>query len=77
MRTSGSDMNIAFFVSAHGFGHAARAAAVMSAVRRHEPDVGLEVFTRVPGMVFFGSPFVTHPLPCRHNRCRDGAEGSV
>jgi hypothetical protein len=45
-------MNIAFFVSAHGFGHAARAAAVMSALREHRPGCVLEIFSRVPEWFF-------------------------
>ena len=63
MRISGSDVNIAFFVSAHGFGHAARAAAVMSAIRRLESDLGLEVFTRVPEWFFSEALSV----PVRHH----------
>jgi len=52
MRTSGSDVNIAFFVSANGFGHAARAAAVMSAIHHRAPDIDPEVFTRVSERFF-------------------------
>ena len=39
---------IAFIVSPHGFGHAARAAAVIEALHRVRPDVRPQIFTRVP-----------------------------
>lgn len=40
--------SVAFFVTPHGLGHAARAAAVMSALRSKAPGVSLEIFTSVP-----------------------------
>ncbi len=43
---------IAFFVSAHGFGHAARASAVMAAIRRIEPTYPVDVFTQIPAWFF-------------------------
>ncbi len=43
---------IAYFVSSHGFGHAARAAAVMSAMRRQNPALHFEIFTGVPRWFF-------------------------
>jgi hypothetical protein len=46
---------VAYFVSPHGFGHAARACAVMSAVARCAPDVRFEVFTEVPEWFFLDS----------------------
>ena len=51
MMTSGT-RKIAYFVSPHGFGHAARAAAVMDAIHRVDPSVRFEVFTRVPEWFF-------------------------
>ena len=39
---------IAFAISSHGFGHAARASAVMESLLEAEPEVQLEVFTGVP-----------------------------
>ncbi|MEW6613758.1 MAG: hypothetical protein AB1409_13570 [Pseudomonadota bacterium] len=46
---------IAVFVSPHGFGHAARATAVMAALQALAPDPGFEVFTTVPRWFFADS----------------------
>jgi hypothetical protein len=43
---------IAYFVSPHGFGHAARSVAVMEAVRALRPDTRFEIFTTVPAWFF-------------------------
>jgi hypothetical protein len=52
-RLQGKRMNrIAFFISSHGFGHAARACAVMEALRRIRPEIGFEIFTTVPEWFF-------------------------
>ncbi len=54
---------VAFFITPHGYGHAARAAAVMKAWLKRSPDVHFEIFTRVPAWFFedtLGSPFVLH-----------------
>ena len=45
-------MRIAFFVSPHGFGHAARAAAVMEALHTQHPSVHFDLFTTVPEWFF-------------------------
>ena len=45
-------MNFAFFISPHGFGHAARACAVMSAIARRYPSAHFDIFTRVPVWFF-------------------------
>jgi hypothetical protein len=39
---------VCFYISGHGFGHAARAVTVMNAVVRRNPRVDLVVRTRVP-----------------------------
>ena len=44
--------SIAYFISPHGFGHAARAAAVMAAIHKTKPDVFFEIFTLVPEWFF-------------------------
>ncbi|MBN1521115.1 MAG: hypothetical protein JW928_01175, partial [Candidatus Aureabacteria bacterium] len=54
-----------YFVSPHGFGHAARAASVMLAMRELDPETGFEIFTEVPEWFFTDSlrgPFGYHPL---------------
>ncbi|MGD2186088.1 MAG: glycosyltransferase family protein [Desulfobacterales bacterium] len=43
---------IAFFISPHGFGHAARAASVMEALAEIEPSLQFDVFTTVPAWFF-------------------------
>lgn len=58
---------VAVFVSPHGFGHAARAAAVMAAIRDRLPAVCFEVFTTVPAWFFteaLDGSIRHHPLSC-------------
>jgi len=43
---------IAFFISPHGFGHAARAASVMEALAQIEPSYRFDIFTTVPAWFF-------------------------
>jgi len=43
---------IAWFVTPHGFGHAARAAAVMESMHDLDPSVRFEVFTTIPEWFF-------------------------
>ncbi|NMB87435.1 MAG: hypothetical protein GYA17_03680 [Chloroflexi bacterium] len=55
---------IAYFVSHHGFGHAARASAIMAALQRRVPGLVFHIFTRTPEWFFADSlrgPFVYHP----------------
>jgi hypothetical protein len=57
-------IHLAYFISPHGFGHAARAAAVMAAVHRIAPWVCFEIFTTVPSWFFSVSltgPHAFHP----------------
>jgi hypothetical protein len=54
---------IAFFVSSHGFGHAARSCAVMEALGARRPGIGLDIFTTTPPWFFAESlsvPFSHH-----------------
>jgi len=44
--------SIAWFISPHGFGHAARAASVMEAIRDLEPSARFELFTTIPEWFF-------------------------
>jgi len=56
---------IAYFISAHGLGHAARAAAVMDAVHQAQPAVRFEIFSTVPHWFFddcLSWPFGYHAL---------------
>jgi UDP-N-acetylglucosamine:LPS N-acetylglucosamine transferase len=56
---------IAFFVSPHGFGHAARAASVMEALAEIESSLQFDIFTTVPEWFFANSnsfPFQYHRL---------------
>ncbi|MEE8526528.1 MAG: hypothetical protein V3T72_21545 [Thermoanaerobaculia bacterium] len=53
-------MRIAYFISSHGFGHAARACAVMAAVHDRQPDLHFELFTSVPRWFFEDS--LGHPV---------------
>jgi hypothetical protein len=46
---------VAFAVTPHGFGHAARAGALMLALRRLEPATRIHVFTTVPRWFFRGT----------------------
>ena len=58
-------MKIAYFVSPHGFGHAARACAVMAALHEIDPTFHFDVFTRVPRWFFADSlrgAFTYHSL---------------
>lgn len=58
-------LRVAVFVSPHGFGHAARACAVMEAIRDLRPGTSFEIFTLVPRWFFadsLGDGFRHHPL---------------
>ena len=46
---------IAFFISPHGFGHAARSAGIMEALTAIEPSLQFDIFTTVPDWFFAGS----------------------
>lgn len=43
---------IAYFISPHGFGHAARACAVMNALGERDPTVLFDIYTTVPRWFF-------------------------
>lgn len=56
---------VAVVVSAHGFGHAARASAVMAALAQRRPELRFEIVTTVPRWFFeqsLASPFSVHRL---------------
>jgi UDP:flavonoid glycosyltransferase YjiC (YdhE family) len=56
---------IAYFISPHGFGHAARACAVMAALQEMRPSLQFEIYTQIPFGFFRDSlpgAFNYHPL---------------
>jgi hypothetical protein len=58
-------VRIASFISPHGYGHAARAAAVMEALHLLDPEKEFEIFTEVPEWFFrrsLSGAFTYHPL---------------
>ena len=60
-----STQRVAYFITPHGFGHAARAASVMAALQDMAPTVQYEIFTQVPRWFFEDSlsqPFGYHAL---------------
>ncbi len=59
--------SFAYFISPHGFGHAARASAVMNALHNKLPGINFEIYTSVPEWFFRDSciaPFNYHYLVC-------------
>jgi len=58
-------MRIAYFISPHGFGHAARASAVMMALLNRNPALHFDIYTQVPVWFFeqtLAGYFTYHPL---------------
>lgn len=58
---------LAYFITPHGFGHAARACAVLEALAGRCPHLRPELFTTVPRWFFeesLGRVFGYHPCPC-------------
>jgi len=56
---------MAYFISPHGFGHAARASAIMTAIQERIPGIRFEIFTLVPRWFFeesLSGPFSYHTL---------------
>lgn len=50
---------LAYFVTSHGFGHAARASAVMNALMNQNPNIHIIIFTQSPKW-FFQDTLSTH-----------------
>ena len=48
-------MKIAYFITPHGFGHASRACAVMSAIHQNENNIHFDIFTTIPEWFFCDS----------------------
>ena len=51
-------MNIAYFISSHGFGHASRASAIMEALILRDPGLHFEIFSGTPEW-FFRDSYLT------------------
>lgn len=51
-QSRGTFKRIAYFITPHGFGHAARAAAIMKAIHRCNPQVHFDLYTLVPPWFF-------------------------
>ncbi|MCP5007302.1 MAG: hypothetical protein GY941_25690, partial [Planctomycetes bacterium] len=65
IQTKFNKCRIGFFISPHGFGHAARAASVMAALHETDPTAQFEIFTKVPEWFFeqsLSGPFAFHDL---------------
>ncbi len=63
--TSMAGPRIACFITPHGFGHAARASAVMAGLHDIDPAIRFHIFTTVPSWFFRDSlpgPFFMHPV---------------
>mgnify|MGYP000237240097 CR=1 FL=1 len=43
---------LAYFITPHGFGHAARAAAVMQAAQAHDPEIHFRIYSTTPDWFF-------------------------
>jgi hypothetical protein len=59
------NLTLAYFISPHGFGHAARASAVMGAIQERSSGIRFEIFTTVPQWFFeesLSGPFSYHAL---------------
>ena len=57
-------MKIAYFISSHGFGHATRATAIMTALRSRDPEIRFEIFTGTPEWLFLDAGmtnYIYHP----------------
>lgn len=65
-----SSRRIAWFVSPHGFGHAARSAAIVEALGRRAPAIEVDLWTSVPEWFFAESLAV--PYGYRELRCDVG-----
>jgi hypothetical protein len=78
-------LKIACFISPHGFGHAARASAVLAAIHRANPAAEFELFALTPPWFFANSlpaPFHYHALRTdiglvQHNSLRENLPATI
>ncbi len=52
MQSLQNSSSIAWFISSHGFGHAARSCAIMAAWRRQNPQLHFHLYTQTPRWFF-------------------------
>ncbi len=65
MTTSNPPPAIAYFVTSHGYGHAARSTAIMAALQKINPALQFHIFTQTPRYFLEDSltgPFTYHTL---------------
>jgi hypothetical protein len=58
-------LNISVFISSHGFGHAARASAVISALAKSQPECHFDIYTKAPAWFFqesLSAGYTLHPV---------------
>jgi uncharacterized protein (TIGR00661 family) len=55
MKIENQNKRIAYFISPHGYGHAARASAVMEAIYGIDPEIEFDIFTHIPSWFFENS----------------------
>jgi hypothetical protein len=53
--SSSRKIHLAYFITPHGFGHAARASAIMASITEINPNIHFELFTQVPEWFFAAS----------------------
>jgi hypothetical protein len=51
-------IRLAYFITPHGFGHAARDSAIMDAVSKIVPSVSINIFATVPEWFFKDSLYI-------------------
>jgi hypothetical protein len=57
--------HVAYFITSHGYGHAARSCAVMEAIFNQSPDVHIDIYTSIPDWFFCESltgEYKLHPI---------------
>jgi uncharacterized protein (TIGR00661 family) len=65
LKAKSAPHRIAYFITPHGFGHAARAASVMATLQEIQPSIHFDIFTLVPEWCFQDSlsgSFTYHAL---------------
>ncbi len=76
-RAAGMNRCLAYFISPHGFGHAARSCAVMEAIHGEDPSIRFEIIHHGSGMVFPRLAGRAFRLPCLPGGYWPGPERSA